>query len=130
MRLGSQTNSVVNHLYSRAVIGQPEPVIGMGVTLLGWTDRNPATIIEIFQIGKTQYIACQNDNYVRVDGNGMSESQEYQYSPNPNGSRNVFRIGRNGLWEACALNENGRYVKTSGKGLRLGERERYYDFSF
>jgi hypothetical protein len=34
MRIGTQTNSLVNHLYSRAVNGQPEPVIGMGATLL------------------------------------------------------------------------------------------------
>lgn len=130
MRLGNQTNSLVNHLQSRAVIGQPEPVVGMGVTMLGWTDRNPGTIAEVFKVGKTQYIAVQADNYRRIDNNGMSESQEYEYTPNPDAYREIFRIGRNGLWEACRLNENGRYVKTGGKGLRIGERERYYDFSF
>ena len=35
MKLGSQTGSVINHLYSRAVIGQPKPKVGMGCTLLG-----------------------------------------------------------------------------------------------
>lgn len=130
MRLGNQTNSLVNHLQSRAVIGQPEPVVGMGATLLGWTDRNPATIVEVFKIGKTQYVLVQEDNAKRVDNNGMSEDQTYEYTPNPDAYKKAFRIGRNGLWEAVIKNENDRYVKSGGNGLRIGEREKYYDFSF
>lgn len=32
MKLGTQTGSVINHLYSRGVIGQPTPEVGMGAT--------------------------------------------------------------------------------------------------
>ncbi|MBI0325563.1 hypothetical protein [Burkholderia plantarii] len=38
---------LVNHLQARAVIGQPEPVVGMGVTILAWTDRYAGTIVKI-----------------------------------------------------------------------------------
>ncbi len=44
MKLGTQTGSVINHLHSRAVIGQPEPVVGMGATMLLWSDRRACTI--------------------------------------------------------------------------------------
>jgi primosomal protein N' len=47
MKLGAQTASLTNHLQSRATIGQPEPTVGMGATLLGWTDRYAGTIVEV-----------------------------------------------------------------------------------
>lgn len=130
MNLGTQTGSLVNHLQSRAVIGQPEPAIGMGVTFLSWTDREPGTIVNVFKIGKTQYIECTDDDYKRIDSNGISESQKYEYTTNPDGYRSTFRIGRSGKWESVSKNENGRYVKTGGYGLRIGQREKYHDFSF
>ena len=40
MNIGTQTSSLVNHLYSRMTIGEPEPTVGMGVTMLSWSDRN------------------------------------------------------------------------------------------
>lgn len=126
--MAQQYGSLVNQLNAQGVIGQPVPVVGMGVTFLSWSDRAPGTIVNIFNIGKTQYLECQADDYVRVDNNGLSENQKYEYAPNPNGYINVFRVGRNGLWEACYKNQNGRYVKGNG-GLRIGQRERYYDFT-
>lgn len=39
MKLGTQTGSTTNYLMS-GVKGQPAPEIGMGVTLLHWTDRS------------------------------------------------------------------------------------------
>ena len=130
MRLGTETGSLVNHLHSRAVIGQPEPTVGMGATMLGWSDRHPGTIIEVFSIRRTKFIVVQADKYKRIDKNGMSESQEYEYTPDTEGAKYTFRIGRSGQWEEVYFNENKRWVKTSGQGLRIGEREKYYDFSF
>jgi hypothetical protein len=129
MRLGSQTNSVINHLLSRATVGQPVPTIGMGATLLGWTDRAPATIVGVFKA--TQMIRVQEDNYRRVDKNGMSECQTYEYSPNPEGYVHTFRRNKHGAWEEVAFNPaTNRYKKTGGHGLRIGDREKYHDFSF
>lgn len=131
MKLGTQTASLMNHIHSRAVIGQPEPTIGMGATILGWTDRNPATVVNVFRTGKSLYVVTQDDSYRRIDENGMSESQEYEYTPNPNGGKRTFRRADDGQWHAVALNDDtGRYVKTGGNGLRIGEREKYHDFSF
>lgn len=130
MQLGTQTASLVNHLHARGVIGQPTPVAGMGVTFLRWTDRSPGTIFRVFTVGKTQYIETRDDDYTRTDKNGMSESQEYTFKTRVNGRRRYFRIGRKGLWEEARQNEQGRWVKAGGPGLRIGDRGAYHDFSF
>jgi hypothetical protein len=133
MKLGTQTASVVNHLVARGTIGQPEPVIGMGVTMLGWTDRAPGTIVEIFKKGSFLYIAVQADTYKRTDKNGMSECQQYEYTPNPNGYIDHYRrsaINANAPWVGTyQKEESGRWLKGHGQ-LRIGEREKYHDFSF
>lgn len=131
LNTGTQTNSLVNHLYSRSVIGQPAPTVGMGATILGWTDRSPATVVAVFNVGKSEFITVQYDAYKRVDGNGMSECQDYEYSPDLNGVTLTFRKSRNGSWDQVRKSEEtGRWAKTGGPGLRIGRRERYYDFSF
>jgi hypothetical protein len=131
MKLGTQTASMTNHLHSRAVIGQPEPTVGMGATVLLWTDRHAATITEVFKVGKFTYVCAQQDKAIRNDGNGMSESQGYDYTPNPNGSCEYFRREESGMWQAVTKNTvSGRWNKGEGHGLRIGERDEYYDFSF
>lgn len=131
MKLGTQTASLVNHLQSRAVIGQPEPVVGMGATILGWSDRHPATVVETFTAGKFLYIVVQADNYKRVDKNGMSECQDYEFTPNLEGSKTTYRRGADGKWQGVYKNpESGRWIQSKGNGLRIGERDKYHDFSF
>jgi hypothetical protein len=130
MRLGSETNSVVNHFASRGVIGQPTPVVGMGVTFLHWTDRDAGTIFKVFAVGKTTYLECRADDCKRVDKNGMSEDQDYEFKTKVNGAKSYFRVGRSGLWESVRKNDSGRWVKSGGCGLRIGARDAYHDFSF
>lgn len=132
MKLGSQTGSLTNHLYSRMVIGQPQPTVGMGGTVCGWTDRYATTIIEVFTIGRSVYIKAQEDFAKRSDDNGMSECQEYTYSPNPEGSVHTFKRESDGRWSEVYKNqETGRYKKyNGGKGFRLGVRQKYHDYSF
>lgn len=60
-----------------------KPVIGMGATINHYTDRSPATIIDITPSGKIIYL--REDKATRIDKNGMSESQEYLYEPDPEG---------------------------------------------
>ena len=67
----------------RQVIGQPEPVVGMGATILLWTDRHAATITEVFVLGKYTYVKVRQDTSKRIDKNGMSEDQDYEFTPNP-----------------------------------------------
>lgn len=132
MRLGTETNSLVNNLLSRAVIGQPEPFEGMGATLLGWTDRYPATVVQVCKnkAGEVIEIAVQEDDAKRIDENGMSECQEYEYSRNPDGTCYRFKKDKKGMWREIRMGEKGRMVFTGGRGLRIGDREKYYDFSF
>lgn len=127
MNLGTQTNSLVNHMYSRMTIGEPEPIVGMGVTMLSWTDRDAGTIVEVNM--KKRYIAVTEDSKRRIDNNGISESQEYEYTTVMDGHRNYYRKDRKGQWRRCYYNDNNRLVFTTG-GLVIGRRESYYDFSF
>jgi hypothetical protein len=95
-----------------------KPEIGMGITISVGSDRYPGTIIDISASGKT--ITFQKDSYKRIDSNGMSEDQEYEYSPNPNGEI-----------EQASLRKNGRFMLIHTKiPIYVGEREHYYDFSF
>lgn len=130
MKLGSDTGSVMNHLYSRMTKGQPEPVEGMGVTFLHWTDRSAGTIVSLSNAGKYPLIWVRGDHAKRTDNNGFSECQTYEYTPNPSGKLSMYRF-KNNRWEAVEVNKaTGRVRKTHGPGLRIGDRDAYHDFSF
>ena len=61
MKAGTQTGSLVNHLMSQDTPIAPE--IGMGATILSWTDRNAGTIVKI----TPKQIHVQEDNAERTD---------------------------------------------------------------
>lgn len=130
MRLGTETGSLMNHLMANVVA--EEIKIGVGATVLGWTDRSPATVIGVERKGKSIYVTVQYDNYKRTDSNGMSESQEYEYTPDPEGATRTFRSTNGGGWVTVVFNSvTNRWSKSmSGCGLVIGQRERYNDFSF
>ena len=96
------------------------PVVGMGATIIGYTDRNPATVIEV----SARKIVVQMDDATRTDKNGMSESQSYEFAANPNGAKRVYTLRKNGQWIA-----EGDSIKNGGR-IQLGHRSKYYDFSF
>jgi len=130
MKLGTQTGSMTNHLLSRAVVGQPEPVEGMGATVLCYSDRHAATITHVSRAHKTTVVYVRQDKATRTDKNGMSESQSWAFEPNPQGALYTFRQSKNGQWEEVRVNEKtGRFNKIEGNGLRIGERAEYYDFT-
>lgn len=130
LRLGTQTGSLVNHMMSCAVIGEPTPEIGMGATMLSWSDRNPATIVQVFNIGKTQYIGVNEDDATRTDNNGISESQSYEFKFNPSVFIRYYRKTAKGTWEGCRVNpETGRFIKANGS-VTIGKRDKYWDPSF
>jgi hypothetical protein len=130
MQLGKQTGSVTNWIYSIGTKGQPAPEIGMGATVLHWTDRSPATIVRVFEIYGLPAIEIQGDKYERTDSNGFSESQTYEYTPNPTGAKSTWRF-RNNKWEQVKINpDTKRWKCADGGGLRIGEREAYWDPCF
>ena len=122
-----QTGSLINHIYSRT--DSEAPFVGMAATLLSWTDRYPATVIEVNNAKR--YIVVQNDSYLRTDRNGLSEQQSYVYAPNPDGCKRIFRKLKNGQWAEHYINpETNRLVKANAGGLFLGRREKHEDPSF
>ena len=96
--------------------------VGIGATICMWSDRRAATIIRVEKNGKV--IIVQEDIAIRIDKNGMSESQEYQYKENPNGSIQAFSFRKDGTYRTV-----GSKGKT-GNRLSIGFRNEFYDFSF
>ena len=128
MKLGTETGSLVNHIMTTSSFEIPK--VGDGATLCSWSDRNPATVIMVQEKGNVVYIDVQSDDYKRIDDNGMSECQEYEYTANPEGSISHFRI-RKGKIERIRKNpETGRWIKSSNGGVYFGKREKFYDYSF
>ena len=131
LKLGTQTASLSNHIYSRATIGQPEPVVGMGATVLCWTDRHAATITKVETIRRRIHLEVREDKVKRKDNNGLSESQDWECTTNPEGRLYTFRQNENGGWQAVWLNpKTNRWSRADGEGLLIGQRRHYHDFSF
>lgn len=110
MKYGSGTNMFLD---SNA---PQKPEVGMGCTVLSWTDRNPATIVSVSKTGKSFQFTY--DSYKRIDNNGLSEVQAYEYTPRPDGAKYTAR-----------LTQSGRY-KCHGQTVLVGEREKYDDPHF
>lgn len=133
MKLGSQTGSMMNHIASRGTIGQPKPEVGMGATLLHWTDRGAATIVSVVPHKNGYRIIVQEDNAKLVSGDIFSESQRYEYTPNPDGLEYNFQCENpDGMWQEMRINPvSGRWNKVKGgNGLKIGVRDKYHDPCF
>jgi hypothetical protein len=117
LNLGSGTGSLINHIMSA---GTPhEPVVGMGATILMWTDRHAATIVEVSK----KRIGVVEDEAIRTDKNYMSESQSYEYRKG-SGEPIYFTLRKNGAWV-----QEG-YPMKNGTRIAIGYRDHYYDYSF
>lgn len=134
MKLGTDTGSMANYLMS-GTKGQPEPVLGMGVTFLSWTDRYAGTIVyTVAKGGKVVEFEAQEDEAIRTDSNGMSECQSYRFERNLGGARHKYRRDRKGQWRKVGDKWTGD-KKVYGfveprQCIRLGERDHYHDYSF
>jgi hypothetical protein len=113
------TGSLINNIAANSA--QRTPEVGMGATMLYYTDRHAATIVEV---KSPRRIVLQEDTATRIDKNGMSEDQDYSYTTNPNGGTKEFTLRKNGRWVA-----KGDSAK-SGLCCHIGSRGTYYDFSF
>jgi hypothetical protein len=117
-RIGTQTGSLFNHLMSGSAPLLPK--VGMGCTVLMWSDRHAATITEVSKNGKR--VGIVEDIATRVDGNGMSDAQEYSYSPGA-GAPTYYTLRKNG-----AFVREGDTLK--GTRIAIGAHNTYHDFSF
>jgi hypothetical protein len=89
----------------------PAPAVGMGATILWWSDRTPATVTKVSPSGKT--VTLTEDRIT-----GWENHYGTSFAPNPNGRVFVARKNRYGRW------------KTAGNGVTLGSRAAYRDPSF
>lgn len=113
MKAGSLTNLIYTEGKTTIV-----PEVGMGATLVMWTDRHAYTIIEVSKSGKS--FKMQRDKATRIDKNGMSDSQEYSFERDPNGSIDKVTLRRDGKWK----------VEKQGTTVIPNTRDEYYDYSF
>ena len=113
---GNVTNRIMEHCK------QPVPEVGMGATRLMWSDREP---YEVVAVKDERHIQVRALDYKRIDNNGMSEAQDYEYSSNErNMVVNLF-LTKKGVWRERMPDRSlgcDSYV--------IGYAERYYDFSF
>lgn len=114
----SNVGSLMNHLMSNAK--SKTPVIGEGATEICWSDRHAYTIVEI---KSAKCIVVQRDKVTRLDQGGPTDSQAYQYAPDPNGHRVTLTLRRNGKWIP-------RGHGMSAAGYLIGVRQEHYDYSF
>src|SRR6185295_455906 len=106
------------------VNGQPTPEVGMGATLLCWTDRHAATITKVETIGGRTMLTVQEDTSTRVSGSTQDGSASYAYAANPNGCEHHYRQLPSGQWQKVWLNlKTKRWNACEGEGLRIGSRE-------
>ena len=116
---------MINKILAASTVGAPQPEVGMGATVLMWSDRHACTIIEVTHYktgplaGQVKTVTAQRDQAVRIDNNGMSDAQSYVFLPDPNGSIGTFTHKR----------KTGRYER-AGWTLAIGYRDEFYDLSF
>lgn len=58
------------------------------------------------------------------------ECQEYEYTPNPEGGKSTYRFDGKSWTRVVYNTETKRWNKSDSNGIRIGQREKYYDFSF
>lgn len=116
--------SLVNQIYGTADTTDHANLVkvGDGATLLFYTDRQAATVVEVRDGGKT--VVVQADKATRADTNGMSDAQSYTFERDLNGTKRTFTLRKNGRYVA-----KGQGYK-NGQTVILGRRDHYYDYSF
>ena len=100
-----------------------KPEVGMGVTECLWSDRHPYEIIEVKD---DRHITIRALNWKRIDKNGMSECQEYEYFSNPHGTVYTLYKNKKGIW----VRRVGKNGVDKSSGWYIGKAEEYYDFTF
>ena len=135
MQLGTQTNSLVNHLYS-SMVNQPAPFVGQEATLTKWTDRDGATVVQVSEQGGLPLIMVRADRARVVSGSEHDGSARYEFEAVTEGYGVAFMLIE-GRWVQVAVDpRRGIYRPIPKKdggpsvGLLLGRRDHYRDPSF
>ena len=134
MNIGTQTNSLINNLYSRMTVNVPAPTVGMAATTLSWTDRHAATVTKVSALSSEVYsheIEVIDDKIIVISGSTHDGSAKFETVQNPEGHADIYRLERKtGKWVHGHISRNTRrFLKMPG-GLILGRRDHYVDPSF
>jgi hypothetical protein len=113
MRAGSLQNLIAD----RASNGN-DAKVGNGATVIFWTDRKAATIIEVSKTGHR--VTVQADKAIRTDDHGMSDAQSYRFERDENGA----------TYEATRRKDGSYRLKGGDSRVLLGVRDHYHDYSF
>jgi hypothetical protein len=113
MRAGSLQNLIAD----QASNGN-EAKVGDGATVVMWTDRKAATIIEVSKTGHE--VTVQFDTAIRTDGRGMTDAQSYRFERNENGATRVATRRKDGSYR----------IKGGQERVLMGVRDHYHDYSF
>ena len=111
--------SIDNRMMENAKM--PAPLVGMGATEMCYTDRHP---YEIIAVKDDRHITVRELDWKRIDTNGMSDCQDYEYFSNPENRTAELFLTKDGKWRERI----GRRLGCNG--FCLGFAERYHDFSF
>lgn len=100
---------------------QTLPEIGTGATIVMYSDRHAATVVKVSASGKS--VTVQRDIATRTDSRGMSENQEYTFTPDADAALITYTLRTNGLYVRQGM-------KANGESLAIGHRREYHDYSF
>lgn len=120
------------------------PKVGDGATLYMHSDRHAYTVrmVRVSPSGKTIEIRASRDKAKRVDNNGMSESQTYEFTTEPpldvpfsENYGQVFKSVSGKPFRQVYAEVNpdapdGVSLRMGDTILRVGHRDEYYDYSF
>jgi len=134
---GSILNRIDEH---RCYKKENQPVVGMGATEYMWSDRRPYTVCVVHNNwNKKGYeiIGVQEDDAKRIDKNGMSEDQQYEFTPNIENfvyylksEKIQTQNGIRKIYQPVHWNPKTNRWNKGGKDVTLGKRSYYYDYSF
>jgi hypothetical protein len=99
------------------------PAVGDGATVMHYSDRSAATVTKVTTSRRgVVTVFVKGDHSKRIDKNGMSEMQTYEFTPNPDAPEVPVKLRKH----------NGRKVwrTKDGAGIAFGYRDEYYDFTF
>lgn len=96
---------------------QVEVKVGMGATEVLWTDSHAYTVQKVIS---PKRVIVTRDKVRRIDSNGFSDFQEYEYTPVPLNETNGVEI---------RLYKNG-WKRPNGSRFIVGRKVEYFDYSF
>jgi hypothetical protein len=111
------------------------PEVGEGVTIRGWSDSHPGTIIRVSPNNKRIWFRMDSATLINGADSGepdalrfspggfvghMSGTQRWHIEPNPEGAEVSATLRQDGSW--CLVGGDTR--------VTVGERWKHYDFNF